>query len=110
MGSYSRLGEYNKNTVCPLWHGLLEMDYVVEGFCPSANIGVGIDCLFPNKKYDVPAMERQREKIYCNVYNPEAPYLFEFTPLAAQYPYGPDYHWVDTEDSTDSYLNIDPTT
>jgi len=103
MGSYSRLGEYDTNTVCPVWHDLLNDNHISEDFCPSANIG---GCIFFDRNYDVEAMARQRGKIYCNVYNPEAPYLFEFTPLASQYPYDPDYHWVDIEDSTDSYLNV----
>ena len=107
---YSTLKEYSRNTVLPVRHAMKDGGYIVEHYCPITTKGLGMDCIFPTaREYDILAMDAQRKNIYCNIYNPDFPYMFEFTPLAAMYPYDHDYKWVDTEDDPNvNYLDVFP--
>ena len=106
---YSSLKNYTDNTIRPLRDVIVERGYYTDQCSPYRN-GIGMDCLFQTfREYDTKAMKKQRKKIYCNVYTPDKPYLFEFTPLASVYPYDTDYKWVDTEDDPNKrYLDIFP--
>lgn len=105
---YSSLKNYTDNTLRPLRDTLTDKKYA--GQCDPSRRGIGMDCLFSTfRRYDVDAMKKQRKKIYCTVYDPDKPYMFEFTPLASVYPYDPEYTWVDTEDNPDAnYLDVFP--
>jgi len=101
---------YTDNTILPMRFDLEKCGYIVKDFTPETTRGTGVDCLLPSAiEYDEQEMDKQRSQIYCNIYNPESPYMFEFTPLAAQYPYDHEYKWVDSEDNPDAnYLDTFP--
>lgn len=47
-----------------------------------------------------------RDEVDVNPYDPDSPYLYQFTPVYAEYPYGIDYH----EEFIPSYPSWDSST
>lgn len=70
--------------------------------------GMGYDCLFipPYEDYDVKKMLEERKEVGCQMYDPEWPYLYQFTPLFAKYPFGQEYENIGGD--TNHYLDIFP--
>ena len=55
--------------------------------------GMGMDCIFvpEYQMYDKASMEKQKEKITCQQYDPHDPYLYQFSDAFAKYPFGQEY-------------------
>lgn len=86
--------------------------YIREGYSDlrdkKQKRGMGIDCIFipPYEDYEKEAMLKQRNEIACQRYDPNHPYMYQFSPMFAKYPFGREYQNIGEDENL--YLDIFP--